>query len=121
MRQVQEIGERTLEFGVLAIRLYQTLGSMKDGAAWIIGKQFLRSATSVGANIAEAKGAESPADFTHKCGIAEKEARETAYWLALLEKAEMLPPEQLAGIKQEVHEITAIIVSMIVNTKKRMK
>ena len=89
-----DIGERTLAYGVRAVRLYRALEEMKDGAAWVIGKQFLRSATSIGANVAEAKSAESQADFIHKYGIAQKEARESAYWLNLLEKAEFLPANQ---------------------------
>lgn len=74
-----------------AVRLYCALAEMKDGAALIIGKQYLRSATSIGANVAEALSRESPADFIHKYSMARKEARESGYWLSLLEKAEFLP------------------------------
>lgn len=77
--KIWDIRERTLEYGVRAVRLYRALAEMKDGAALIIGKQFLRSATSIGANIAEALSGESPADFIHKYSIAQKEARESAY------------------------------------------
>ena len=94
---------------------------MKDGAAWVIGKQYLRSATSIGANIAEAKGAESTQDFVHKYGIAQKEAHESAYWLALLEKAAVLPAERLDGLKTETDELIAIITTIILNTKRKAK
>lgn len=116
-----DIGERTLAYGVRAVRLYQALAEMKDGAAWVIGKQYLRSATSIGANIAEAKGAESTLDFVHKYGIAQKEAHESAYWLDLLEKAELLPAAKLAELKLETEELIAIVTSIIVRTKRKMR
>ena len=116
-----DIGERTLAYGVRAVKLYQALAEMKDGAAWVIGKQFLRSATSIGANVAEAQAAESTADFVHKYGIAQKEARESAYWLDLLEKGELLAANRLAEIKEETDELTAIITSIIVNEKRNVR
>ena len=116
-----DIGERTLEYGVRAVRLYRALSEMKDGAAWVIGKQFLRCATSIGANVAEARSAESVADFVHKYSIAQKEARESEYWLALMEQAELLPTEKLAGLKEETDELIAVITTIIVNKKKNIK
>ena len=104
-----------------AVRLYRALQEMKDGAAWVIGKQFLRSATPIGANVAEAKAAESTADFVHKYGIAQKEARESAYWLDLLEKAEILSDHRLSELKQETDELIAIITTIIVKNKRKAK
>ena len=101
-----------------AVRLYRTLQEMKDGAASVIGKQFLRSATSVGANIAEAQEAESRADFVHKYSIAQKEARESEYWLNLLEKAAIMPAKRLMPLKQETGELIGIITTILVKTKK---
>ncbi len=116
--KIWDIRERTLEYGVRAVRLYRALAEMKDGAALIIGKQYLRSATSIGANVAEALSGESPADFIHNYSIAQKEARESAYWLSLLEKAEFLPANRLTELKQETDALTAIITTIIV--KKRI-
>lgn len=113
-----DLRERALAYGVRAVRLYRALTEHKDGAAMIVGKQFLRSATSIGANLAEAQSAESPADFAHKYGIAQKEARESAYWLELMEKAELMPPQRLSEIRQETHELTAIITAIIVKSKR---
>jgi four helix bundle protein len=79
-----KIRERAFAFSLRAIKLYQYLQKQKDGTGWVIGKQFLRAACSVGANVEEAQSAESRADFTHKLGIAQKEARETLYWPRLL-------------------------------------
>ncbi len=119
--QPWDIRERTLEYGARAVRAYRTLAEMKDGAALIMGKQYLRSATSIGANIAEAQSAESPGDFIHKYSVAQKEARESQYWLDLLAKSEMLSPGRLAEIKQETDELVAIITSIIVVKKRKMK
>ena len=118
---VRDIQARTLAYAVRAVRLYQALQESRDGAAWVIGKQFLRSATSIGANIAEAQSAESPADFVHKYGIAQKEARETDYWLSLMEASDLLSEARLAPLRQETNEITARITTIIVNKKKSMR
>ena len=118
---VRDIQARTLAYAVRAVRLYQALQESRDGAAWVIGKQFLRSATSIGANIAEAQSAESPADFVHKYGIAQKEARETDYWLSLMEASDLLSEARLAPLRQETNEITAIVTTIIVNKKKSMR
>lgn len=115
-----DIRERSLEYGVRAVRLYRALVEMKDGAALILGKQYLRSATSVGANIAEALSAESAADFIHKYSIAQKEARESQYWLALLERSEILSSVRLSEIKQETDELVAILTAIIVKRKKHL-
>lgn len=79
-----EISSRCLGYALRAIKLYQFLQARKDGAAWVISKQYLRSATSIGANVAEAQSAESRSDFIHKYGVAQKETRESLYWLRLL-------------------------------------
>ena len=112
-----DIKERTFEYALQAIRLFQELQARKDGAGWIIGKQFLRSATSVGANIQEAQSGESKADFIHKYSIAQKEARESLYWLKLLDASKIIASETIFPMIDEINEITAIITTIIVNTK----
>ena len=74
-----EIRARSFQYGLRAIRLYQFLQKGRDGAGWILGKQFLRAACSIGANIEEAQAGESGADFVHKLGVAQKEARESLF------------------------------------------
>ena len=64
-----DIQERTLEYAVRAVRLFQALQALPDRAGWTIGRQFLRAATSIGANVAEAQSAESRADFAHKLSL----------------------------------------------------
>lgn len=78
-RSPEDIEDRTRAFGVRAVQLFRTLQAQPDRAGWIVGRQFVRAATSVGANVAEARAGESPRDFLHKLRIAEKEARESLY------------------------------------------
>ena len=120
-KEPQDIRERAYEYSLRAIRLYQALQSGKDGAGWILGKQYLRSATAIGANMEEAQSGESRADFIHKYGIAQKEARESMYWLRLLGASGILPPSKLAPLLQETEELTAIITSIIVKAKRGLK
>jgi four helix bundle protein len=84
-------------------------------------KQIVRSGTSIGANIEEGQAAESKADFRHKYSIALKEARETRYWLALLDATNMAPKERTADLRKEVDELSRIIGKIIVNSKKTNK
>jgi len=67
------------------------LQEKRDGAGWVLGKQYLRAATSIGANIEEAQSGETKADFIHKYGIAQKEAKESHYWLRLLGRLRTCP------------------------------
>ncbi len=113
-----DIRERALEYALRAIKLFQCLQEGKDKAGDIIGKQYLRSATSIGANIEEAQSGESKADFIHKFTISQKEARESLYWLRLLDKSQLIPNDHLKFLIQETEEIIAIITRIIVNTKK---
>lgn len=115
----RDIRERAIAYAVRAIRLYRALENQRDGAARIVGKQYLRSATSIGANLQEAQSAESCADFVHKYGIAQKEARESSYWLQLMRESEILPKKKLADIARETEELYAIITAIIVNAKKK--
>src|SRR6266480_4014056 len=82
-KQPQDLKPRTKAFALRVIRMYSTL-SKSDSVAQILGKQVLRSGTSVGANYREANRARSKAEFISKIGDSLKEAEETEYWLELL-------------------------------------
>jgi four helix bundle protein len=84
-----------------------------------LGGSSSRSAASVGANVSEAKGAESRADFIHKYGIAQKEARESLYWLALMLRADLVSAAKLQSLIQETNELIAILTSILVKLKRR--
>ena len=111
------IRERTFNYALDAIKLYQYVNEEKIEGSRILSKQYLRSSTSIGANIEEAQSAESKADFIHKFSVAQKEARESLYWLKLLEKSSLVPKSRLIFLVEEIDEIIAIITSIIKNAK----
>jgi four helix bundle protein len=115
-RDVMDLRVRTKKFALRIIKLYQSLP--RSGEAQVIGKQVLRSGTSVGAQYREACRAKSPADFVNMMSGGLKELDETAYWLELLVEGEIVPVAKLAELQKETDELTAIFVSSI-NTSKR--
>ncbi len=119
--KVWDIRKRTFQYALRAVKVYRSLQEGKDGAGWILGKQFLRAATSIGANVEEAQSGESRADFVRKYGIAQKEAKESLYWLRLLAEAGVVSRSRLAPLMQESEELIAVITAIIVNAKKKGK
>src|SRR5258708_7324167 len=93
--QPQDLKLRTKAFALLIIKLYVALPK-SDAVAQVLGKQVLRSGTSVGANYREASRARSKAEFISKTGDCLKEIEETEYWLELLTESGCLPPAKLA-------------------------
>jgi len=91
------------------IRFLQSLPKNYLGEA--LGRQLLKSGTSIGANYREANRAESKADFIHKLAIAEKEASETVYWLELMTAAGIGDRKDVAKLLQEAREILAIFTA----------
>ena len=114
-----DIRERVYQYALRAVRLYQYLQKQRDSAGWILGKQYLRAATSIGANIEEAQASESRADFVHKVGIAQKEARECLFWLRLLTGSHIMSNSRLSPLTKETKELIAVITAIVVNTKSR--
>ena len=108
---------RTKAFAFRVIKLTESLPTTR--AADVIGKQLLRSATSVGANYRASRRGKSRADFIHKLAIVEEEADESGYWLELLVESGIVPPAKLADLMRECDEITAIIVASIRTAKRR--
>jgi four helix bundle protein len=108
---------RTREFALRVIRLVQALP--KSSVADVIGRQLLRSATSVGANYRAAQRAKSRADFVHKLAIVEEEADECGYWLDLLAASGVVKPARLDSLRNESNEPAAIIVASIISAKRR--
>ena len=116
----KDILERTFEFSVRIVRLCKYL-EKKTGVGRNLILQLLDSGTSVGANLEEAKAAQSRADFIHKNSIALKEARESNYWLRLILATEQLDSDAKTGIenlRDESLEIARIIGKIVVVTKK---
>ena len=120
-KKPKDIRKRTFEYSLRAIKLYQSLQEGKDSAGWVISKQYLRSATAVGANMEEAQAGESRKDFIHKCSISLKEAKESLYWLRLLAESGIIAAKWVEPLILETEELVAVIAKIIVNTKKKKK
>ncbi|MEI6344210.1 MAG: four helix bundle protein [Verrucomicrobiota bacterium] len=110
-----ELSLRTKEFALRIIRLYCSLS--KSTQAQVLGKQVLRSGTSVGANYREAKRSRSKAEFIAKIGDCLKELDETAYWLELLLESGTIASSQMKGLHQECDELLAIFTTISKKTK----
>jgi len=106
----KDLRDRTKAFALQIIRLAADLP--KTSEARVIGKQILRSGTSIGANYREAYRSRSKAEFAAKVGDSLKEIEETAYWLELLGDGGILPSEKLRPLTKECDELTAIFVSI---------
>jgi len=85
--------------------------------SYILSKQLLRSGTSIGANIAEANGAISKADFSAKISIAYKECLETKYWLSLLKDTEYIDIKAFESIYPDADEISKILYAILKKTR----
>lgn len=114
-RSVIELSVRTKEFALRMIRLYCALP--KSTQAQILGKQVLRSATSVGANYREAKRSRSKVEFISKIGDCLKELDETSYWLELLVESGIISAAKIKGLYQECDELIAILTTISKKTK----
>jgi|SRR5271166_1558186 len=106
---------RTKDFALRIIRLYRSLPRTDD--ARVLGKQLLRSGTSIGANYHAACRARSRAGFIAKLGIVREEADETTFWLDLLQEVSVFPAEQLRPLTREANELVSIFVSSIRTAK----
>lgn len=111
-----DLKQRTKRFALDVIAFHDTLG--KDEVSRILGRQLLRSGTSVGANYRAAKRAKSNADFISKMGIVEEEADESGYWLELLVDSGRVPAVRAEPLAREADELVAIAVASI-NTARR--
>jgi four helix bundle protein len=115
----RDIRERSFSYALRAIRLYQYLEKSHDGAGKILTRQYLRAACSIGANVEEAQSGESRPDFIHKLSIAQKEARESCFWLRLPAESGIVAKTRLKPLLQETEELIAVITSIIIGTKRK--
>ena len=109
---------KTYTFSVKTVKLCQILNRNKK--EYILSKQLLRSATSIGANTEEAIGGFSKKDFIYKLSIAYKEARETSYWLRLLKDTGYIDELKLKSYLKDCNEILKILHTIINSSKKNM-
>jgi four helix bundle protein len=102
----KDLRDRTKRFALQIIRALPNLPKTTEGR--VLGKQLLRSGTSVGANYREAFRGRSRAEFIAKCGDCLRELEETAYWIELLLEAKLVPTEKLSAVYRECKELIAI-------------
>ncbi|MBL8089133.1 MAG: four helix bundle protein [Anaerolineales bacterium] len=109
--------ERTKKLAVAIIKKVEKLP--RSLASDVIGKQLIRSGTSIGANYRAACRAKSTPDMINKMKIVEEEADETEYWLELLVESEIIPEEQIKNIYKETDEILAMTVASLRTLRNR--
>lgn len=109
-----DIQERTFAFAVRVVKMANRLPRTAGGIE--VGRQVVKSATSISSNVEEADAAESKSDFIHKMSIAHKEARETRYWLHLVQAA-LLDDDEVRALIQESDELVRILYSIVESSR----
>ncbi len=115
------IQDRTKKFAIRVINAYSQINRKNhfNDAVVILAKQFLRSGTSIGANCAEAKSAQSTKDFISKYEIALKEAQETKYWIEIMIESQSVPAEKFTILTEEINSIINILAASIKSLKNK--
>lgn len=111
------VKEKSFAFALDVIELYQKLKRKNE---FVLSKQLLRSATSIGANVEEALAGQSRRDFLSKMSIASKEARETCYWLQLMKTAKF-EGENYEPLFAKAQELKRMLTSIVKTTKEKSK
>lgn len=109
------IKDRSYQFALNIIQLYLDIRKQKE---FVLSKQLLKSATSIGANVEEASAGQSRKDFIAKMAIASKEARETNYWLRLYRDSNLCKGIDFSSFIQESEEIIKILTSIVKTSQK---
>ncbi len=109
--------KKSFKFALEIVEIYKYLKNEKK--EYVLSRQLLRSGTSIGANVHESLSAESKSDFVHKLSLSLKEARETEYWLALLNESEYISQERYYSSSNKLDEIIRLLKSSILTTKQR--
>ena len=113
------VKEKSLAFAKRVVNAYRYLCEEKK--EYVLSKQFLRSGTSVGANIAEAQYASSKKDFLSKMYIALKECAESLYWLELLFSCECLTESEYVSLQADCTEIQKLLIAITKSTKSNLR
>ena len=109
---------KSMDFSIRMVELYQKLSSGKH--EYVLSKQVLRSGTSIGANIREAKRAQSTPDFYSKLTISLKEADETQYWLELLHRTGFVSDDVFRSINSDCEELIKLLVSITKTLRNKL-
>jgi four helix bundle protein len=116
MKKENPLMKKSYDFALETVRCYK--GIVVSKREFVLSKQMLRSGTSIGANIAEANGAISTADFSAKISIAYKESLEVKYWLSLLKDSEYIKVEKANKLIERADELSKIMFSILKTTKR---
>ncbi|MDX1957938.1 MAG: four helix bundle protein [Leptospiraceae bacterium] len=108
--------EKSFAFAVKVVNAYKDIVAKKS--EYVLSKQFLKSGTSIGANVEEALGAQSTAEFLAKLSISYKEARECGYWIRLMRETGYLEKNLAENLLNEVTELQKIIAKIRITTKQ---
>lgn len=119
MKNDNVVQKKSFALAIRIVNVYKQLTSEKK--EFVLSKQLLRSGTSIGANIEESIGGQSTKDFLAKISISYKEARETIYWLKLLQGAEYLSQEEASSLLQDTEEICKILAKIQITLKKQLQ
>lgn len=117
MKKDNIILDRSFEFALKIIELYRQMTEQKE---YVLSKQILRSGTSIGANVEEASAGYSKKDFAAKMTIASKEARETRYWLRLIDKSQIAKVD-VKEYLNEIEHIVNILTAIVKTTQENLK
>ncbi len=119
LNRKSNLRERSFAFSLTIIRFVGRLPNRRT--YWVIGDQLLRSGTSIGANIIEAKSSSSKRDFIRFYEIALKSANETKYWLYLLRDGRLVESNKIASLIKEAKEISNMLASSLLTLKGKKK
>lgn len=117
MKSDNIVVDKSFAFAIKVVKAYRYL--TKEKSEYVLSKQLLRCGTSIGANVEEAVGGQSKADFMAKLTIAYKEARESSYWIRLLRETGYLSEKASLSLLNDVEEIQKIIGSIQVSLKRK--
>lgn len=112
----RDLKDRTKKFALEIIKLVSELP--KNTAGFELGKQLIRSGTSIGANYKSSQRGRSRAEFISKLSVVQEEADETIFWLELIRESNLLAEERIAPHLKESNELTAFFTAMLINSKK---
>ena len=112
-----KLAVKSMDFAVKIVDLHKKLQNNKE---FSISNQIIRSGTSIGANVREAKFAQSDLDFIHKMSIYLKEANETLYWIELLKRTEYLPENEYSILHKDCDELLRMLHSTVLTCKKKL-
>ena len=120
MARIQgDLKTRTFMFGKAILDVSDQLPNNVKG--WTVGKQVIRSGTSIGSNVREADNAYTDADFAHRCNVARREAAETHYWLELCVVCQLLPRETGTRLMAEADELLRVLSAIVKKVQTRLE